>query len=195
MSHTRLQAAAYCHGGTIDGLAAVGNAIGVSIAEHGEYVTLTNSHMMQNTTGLVVRAGSTKVTQCNIASNIDGVVINDNVGGTHGMITNCLINHNQRYALDCNNVGYGVIVNACGINHAAIRLRGSAGVRITQCHVSCSVSIEGDALNLFAHNYVVEHKYNFKFSDSTLIHNNYTPNGAWRFNQAVDSMHVKSGDI
>jgi hypothetical protein len=188
ISHVRLDPAAFCHGGLISRLTAVGNAVGVCFDERGEYVTLTDSHIMRNTTGCIIHAGNTKITQCNIGSNIVGVVIADKQNGSHGVIGNCLINHNEQYALDCRGVVYGMIINACGIFYGGIRLRDCMGVQIANCQVSCPVTITGEHANAFVDNMLIEEGYTFEFSESTIIRGNFTAAGDWPANRALSNI-------
>lgn len=185
VAHTRLDAAAFCDGGVIDRLTAAGNAVGVCFDERGEYVTLTNSHLMRNTTGCIIHAGNTKITQSNIGSNIDGIMISDKQNGSHGVIGNCLINHNERYALDCRDIHNGMLINACGIFYGSIRLRDCMGVQIAHCQVSCPVSIKGEQANAFVDNMLIEMDYNFEFSESCLVRGNFNSDGDWRLNRAT----------
>jgi hypothetical protein len=157
--------------------------VGVCFEERGEYVTLTNSHLMRNTTGCLIHAGNVKITQSNIGSNQDGIVIADKVNGSHGVIGDCLINHNERYALDCTGVTNGMIVNACGIFYGGIRLRDCLGVQIAHCQVSCPVAVSGDHANGFIDNMVIEEDFEFDFSEATLVRGNFTSNGDWRYNR------------
>lgn len=183
IAHTRLDAAAFCHGGVIDRLSAVGNAVGVCFDERGEYVTLTNSHLMRNTTGCIIHAGNTKVVQCNIGGNVDGIVIADKQNGSHGVIGNCLVNHNERYALDCSGVIYGMLINACGIFYGGIRLRDCRGIQISNCQVSCPVTITGEHANAFVDNMLIEEGYGFELSESCIVEGNFTTAGDWRINR------------
>jgi parallel beta helix pectate lyase-like protein len=183
VSRTRLDTAAYCNGGVIDRLTASGNSVGICFEERGEYVTLTNSHLMRNTTGCIIHAGNVKITQSNIGSNMDGIVIADKENGSHGVISNCLINHNEHYALDFADVTNGMTINACGIFYGGIRLRDCQGVQIAHCQVSCPVTVIGDQANAFIDNLVIEEKYKFDFSATTLVKGNFTSSGDWRINR------------
>ncbi len=186
VAQTRIAAAAFCHGGMIDNLTAKNNAVGICFDQRGEYVTLTNSHLLHNTTGCIIHAGNTKVTQCNIGSNIDGVVIADKENGSHGLIGHCLINHNERYALDCLDVEYGMMVNACAIFYGGIRLRACKGVQIANSQVACDVDVAGEHTNAFINNMVIEEDYGFKFGEATMVNGNFTAEGAWRFNRTSE---------
>jgi hypothetical protein len=183
VSQTRLDNAAFCNGGVIDRLTAVGNAVGVCFEQRGEYVTLTNSHLMRNTTGCIIHAGNVKITQCNIGSNLDGIVIADKENGSHGVIGNCLINHNERYALDCAGVTNGMTINACGIFYGEIRLRDCQGVQIANCQVYCPVKITGDHANGFVDNIITENDFEYAFCEATVVRGNMTSTGDWRLNR------------
>jgi hypothetical protein len=195
VSHTRLDAAAFCHGGVIDRLTATGNAVGVCFEERGEYVTLTNSHLLRNTTGCIIHAGNVKITQSNIGCNLDGIVIADKENGSHGVIGNCLINHNERYALDCTGITNGMIINACGIFYGGVRLRDCMGVQIAHCQVSCPVQITGDHANGFIDNMVIEEDFEFEFSEATLIRGNMTSAGDWRINRLPSDTADSFGQV
>lgn len=184
VAQTRIDAAGFCNGGLIDNLTAANNAVGICFDQRGEYVTLTNSHLLHNTTGCVIHAGNTKITQCNIGSNIDGVVIADKENGSHGLIGHCLLNHNERFALDCLDVEYGMMVNACAIFYGGVRLRACKGVQIANCQVSCGVDVQGRHANAFVNNMVIEEGYEFRFDESTMVSGNFTSEGDWRFNRS-----------
>ena len=188
VAQTRIDAAGFCHGGLIDNLSGANNAVGICFDQRGEYVTLTNSHLMHNTTGCVIHAGNTKITQCNIGSNIDGIVIADKENGSHGLIGHCLINHNERYALDCLDVEYGMMINACAIFYGGIRLRACKGVQIANCQVACDVDVIGEHTNAFINNMVIEEDYGFKFAEATIVSGNFTAEGDWRFNRTSGGM-------
>ncbi len=195
VSHTRLDTAAFCDGGVIDRLTACGNAVGICFDERGEYVTLTNSHLMRNTTGCIIHAGNVKITQSNIGSNLNGIVIADKENGSHGVIANCLINHNERYALDCVDVVNGMAINACAVFYGEIRLRDCQSIQIAHCQVSCAVKIAGDLANGFVDNIITDNDWEFEFAEATLVRNNMNAAGDWRLNRLPSGADRSFGQV
>ncbi|NSW56180.1 MAG: hypothetical protein HPY44_09205 [Armatimonadetes bacterium] len=61
-----------------------------------EYINATGLCCESNVTGGIVNAGNAKITDSNIINNVDGLVLKDGDNGSHGIIGNCLPNHNQR---------------------------------------------------------------------------------------------------
>lgn len=59
-----------------------------------EYTEVSNCDAVSNTNGVVVAAGNTTITNCNITDNVIGVWLKQGANHGHGIIANSNINHN-----------------------------------------------------------------------------------------------------
>ena len=103
----------WCSRANLDRITATGNYVGVRFDERGEYINATNLSCQNNVVGCIIHAGNVKVAASNFCSNLTGIFIEDKDNGSHGAISNCLVNHNHRLALHCRGVGYGMAIDNC----------------------------------------------------------------------------------
>lgn len=174
---------AFTHGGTLARVTATGNAVGVRFSRRGEYVTATQLNCYRNAAGCVIRAGNTNIATSNFGSNVDGVVIDDLENGSHGSITGCLVNHNERYALLGRGVQYGMAISNCCFFYGTVRLERCSGVTIAGGLLSCNVETEGPDANRIAGNHIIPEKFRFTFAPATLVRENFTKTGPWELNR------------
>jgi hypothetical protein len=180
---TNLAGAGFADGGTLSRIVAAGNFIGVRFDTRAEYITASQFDCNHNLTGLVIHAGNTNIANSNIGNNVDGIVILDHENGSHGSLTGCLANHNQRYALLARNAGNGMAISNCCFFYGAIRLENSRGVNITSSLISAAISTEGPEFNRIAGNHIIPLTFRFEFAPATLIDGNFTKDGAWEHNR------------
>jgi len=109
-------------------------------------------------------------------------VIEDKDNGSHGSISNCLMNHNERYALFCNGVQNGMAINNCCFFFGSIRIEASKGVNITNGMLACPVSIDGPNANRLGGNLVFPTHGAFTLAPSTIVDGNFTQDGPWEKN-------------
>lgn len=179
IGHTNNQAAGYAAGGVLTRVTAKENFVGVRFDTRAEYITASHLHCHHNVTGMVVHAGNTNLSNSNIGENIDGLVISDHENGSHGSVTGCLINHNQRYALWANEVRNGMaITNSCFF-YGTIKLEKSCGVTISSGLISASISVAGEEFNRISENHIIPLDWTFAVSPSTICEGNYTKAGPW----------------
>lgn len=55
--------------------------------------------------------GSANITASNFCDNVDGLLIQDKENGSHGAVSNCLFNHNARYALWGRRIEHGMAIS------------------------------------------------------------------------------------
>jgi len=182
ISHTKLGAntAPFSNGGYLDRITAHGNHIGVRFDQRAEYINATRFDCFQNTTGCVIHAGNVKIATSNFCSNLHGVHIEDKENGSHGCLSNCLINHNEKTALVARRARNGMVVDGCAFFYGAIELVDSRGVQITSGMINCHVTTSGEGCNRIAGNYVIPASYSFAFSPATIVENNFCESGAWK---------------
>ena len=166
-------------GGRLERLAATGCYAGVRFDIRGEYITATQLNCRNNVVGCIIHAGNTNISTSNFCDNTDGMLIEDKENGSHGAISNCLFNHNERYALWTRKVENGMAISNCCFFYGTLRVEESAGVNVTSSQLSCSVHAEGAATNRFAGNYIIPLEWKFAFGPKDLVESNYTKEGPW----------------
>ena len=182
-------------GGVIESMAnlaritAVYNYIGIRFDTRGEYMNATQLHCQQNVIGCVIHAGNVKISNSSFVTNIDGMIIEDKTNGSHGTISNCLFNHNDRYALLGRHITNGMAISNCCFFYGMIELSDCVGVNINSGMFACSIDTTASPkANRIADNYVhndwndLEPGYTFKFSPATIVDDNFDPSGDWELN-------------
>jgi len=165
--------------GRLERLSATGCYAGVRFDVRGEYVTATQLNCRNNVIGCVIHAGNTNISASNFCDNTDGLLIEDKENGSHGAISNCLFNHNTRYALLTRKVKNGMAISNCCFFYGTLRVEESAGVNVTSSQLSCSVETAGEATNRFAGNYVIPAGWKFEFGPHDIVEGNFTKDGPW----------------
>lgn len=172
-------AAAMCNGGTVDRVEARGNYLGIRFDRRAEYIHATRLSCLENVVGCAIHAGNVKLSESNLCSNVDGLVIEDKENGSHGTVANCLLNHNERYALVCRNVAVGMALTGNCFYYGQILIENSTGVHLASGQISCSLTTTGKGVNRISGNYVIPERWQFRLSPQTLVEGNFSANGAW----------------
>ncbi len=170
-------------GGNLFAITCYENHTGISFGIRAEYGTAMALHCTNNVIGCVVNAGNTNISASDFGANIDGMVIEDKENGSHGSITNCLMNHNERYALFCKDVQNGMAISNCCFFGGSIRIEASKGVNITNGMLACSVTIDGPNANRLGGNLVFPTYGAFTLAPSTIVEGNFTQDGPWDKNK------------
>lgn len=179
IAHTDLQAAGWSRGGYLDRVTAIGNHTGIHFDIRAEYVTATALCCLNNSIGCFINAGNVKVTASNFGHNTDGIVISDKENGSHGIIADCLSNHNSRYALWAHGVQNGMNITGCCFFYGTILLQSSTGVNISNGSMSCNLQTVGPGVNRIAGNFVIPLDFSVALAPSTLCDGNFTESGPW----------------
>lgn len=185
IASTNLPAAGFTDGGLLSKIVAVRNIVGIRFDTRGEYVAASQLQCHHNLTGIVIHAGNSNIANSNIGSNVDGIVIVDHQNGSHGSLTGCLVNHNERYALHANEVENGMAISNCCFFYGTIRLEKSQGINITSSLIGSSISTEGEKFNRFSGNHIFPEEQKFEFSAATIVDGNFTKNGPWELNRTA----------
>lgn len=170
--------------GDLDLVNAHGNYIGVRFDIRSEYSHAQRLTCQNNVIGALIHGGNLKLATCNFTSNIDGIVIEDKENGSHGAISNCLSNHNERYPLWCRKVDNGMAIDNCCFFCGTIRIEDSKGVNITSGIIGCSIETTGKWANRIAGNYVIPTDMTYKFAPATILDGNFTESGPWTSDRA-----------
>lgn len=159
---------------------AVGNYAGIRFDERAEYMNASMLGCHANVFGCVIHAGNVKITNSNFTSNLTGVYIEDKDNGSHGSISNCLINHNERYSLHCREVRNGMVIGDCCFFDGDMLLENCVGVNVSSGILSCSITSAGSGTNRIAGNFVIPEKNGrWEFSEATIVRDNFTRAGPW----------------
>lgn len=180
---TNLRASGFTEGGTLDRIACSENWVGIRFDERSEYIHATRLSCMRNHIGCVVHGGNMKISESNFGSNVDGVLIQDKTNGSHGTLTNCLCNHNERHALHVRDVQNGMIVNGCCFFYGTLLIEQSSGVNVTGGIISCHVKTTSDEANRIAGNLITPLNWTFSFSAATIVKDNFVKEGNWDLNR------------
>jgi hypothetical protein len=182
LTRTNLQQAGFSNGGNLERVTAGGNFVGVRFDVRAEYIIASRLDCSRNVIGCVIHAGNVNLSASNFGSNRDGLLIQDKENGSHGSISNCLVNHNERYALLARNVTNGMAINNCCFFYGQIELEECSGVNITSGIIGCSATTKGKPVNRIAGNYVIPKGMKFEFAPGTLVRENFTKEGPWELN-------------
>lgn len=182
LMRTNFAQSSFSNGGTLDRVTATGNHTGISFDVRAEYIIATRLNCSHNVTGCVIHAGNTNISASNFGPNIDGLVIVDKENGSHGSISNCLMNHNSRFALRAQAVRNGMAINNCCFFYGAIELVDCVGVNITSGIIGCSVTTKGEPANRIAGNLVIPKGFKYEFAPATLVMDNFVKEGPWERN-------------
>jgi len=99
--------------------------------------------------------------------------------GSHGAVSHCLLNHNQRYALLARGVRHGMAIDGCCFFYGTIGLEESRGVNITDGLISCAIKSFGGGANRIAGNHVILRNEKWELAPSTMVEGNFTEAGPW----------------
>lgn len=171
--------AAFCNGGNLSKISLHNNFIGIRFDNRAEYVSVVQINSYENVIGCIIHSGNLKITASNFCSNRDGILIKDKENGSHGSISNCLVNHNQRYAIRADGVRTGMAITGCCFYYGKIKLTDTVGINISSSQISCDMQIQSKGVNLLANNFLIPGSWEFDFSDSTLLTGNFHENGLW----------------
>lgn len=173
-------------GSNLHRITAIGNHTGVRFDFRAEYINASQLSCQNNVVGCIVHAGNAKITCSNFTSNLDGLVIEDKENGSHGVIADCLVNHNDRYALLGRGIRNGMVISNCCFFCGTIRLEDCVGVGITSGIINAAMEITGTGTNRIAGNYIIPAELGFEFSPATLVRDNFTDQGPWDRNTMTE---------
>ena len=182
ITHTDLPGAGWCNGGNLDRVTASGNYIGIHFDLRAEYINATELNCSYNITGCLIHAGNAKVVASNFSLNTDGLVIEDKENGSHGIIANCMLNHNNRYALLAKGALNGMNITGCCFFYGTLQLENSVGINVSGGSISCFVTTIGTKANRIAGNYIIPETFTFTLAPSTIVEGNFTEKGLWEKN-------------
>ena len=169
--------------GTIMNVQAMGSYVGLRFDERSEYINASALGCWENVIGCVIHGGNIKITNSNFNSNLTGIFIEDKDNGSHGSITNCLVNHNVEYSLRCASVVNGMSVDACCFFSGTMLIENCQGVSVTSGIISCPVKVAGKGVNRIAGNYVISGSLTRQSPESAIVQDNFTAGGPWEMNQ------------
>jgi len=172
--------AAFCNGGNLSKITLHDNFIGIRFDQRAEYISVVQLNAYNNITGCIIHSGNVKIASSNFCKNVNGLVIEDKANGSHGSISNCLFNHNQKYALLARKVNNGMAISGSCFFYGKIKLIDSTGINISNGQISCDVQIKGAGVNQLVNNYIIPRSCEFDFSPSTLMSGNFSKNGLWK---------------
>lgn len=187
-------ASPYCQWATAANLfnvAAGGNHTGVRFDTRAEYMNASMLSCQGNVIGCAVHAGNVKIANSTFTNNLTGILVEDHENGSHGAISNCLVNHNQSLALLARNVCYGMAFDNCAFFTGGIRIENSKGVNIASGIISCGITVAGEGVNRIAGNYMILREERIELTPATIVEGNFSENGPWapserEFNQRLD---------
>ena len=147
----------WCDGGNLERITAERSYIGVHLDVRAEYGNATQLSCYHNVTGCAVHAGNAKLTASNFCSNLTGLYIEDRDNGSHGSVSNCLINHNE-IGLHCRRAYNGMSISNCCIFCGELIIEDCAGINLTSGIISCNVRVRGEKANRVSGN---RHSFNY----------------------------------
>lgn len=179
---TNLQAAALCNGGTVSNLTLHDNYVGLAFSKRAEYITAVQIKSYHNDIGCIISGGNNTLTASHFCSNDIGILLDHKDNGSHGAVVNCLINHNEKYAILAKNSKHGYNFVGCNIFYAVVKLTNCEGIKIASSNLYCSLIVEGNGSNQIIDNYLIQEStkpFKYELSPSTILQNNFDTNGPW----------------
>ncbi len=169
--------------GNLERISCYGNHTGIHFAKRAEYENASMLSCYNNIIGCAINSGNVKISNSNFGANVDGMIIEDNENGSHGAISNCLMNHNERYALFCKDVTNGMSIVNCCFFYGTLRVENSVGINIADGIIGCSVSVAGAYANRISGNYIIPDQYwKYDIDQVTIVQGNFTKDGQWSKN-------------
>lgn len=167
--------------GSLSGITAERNYTGIWFGVRGEYLNAGDLTCNENITGAIINAGNVKIVNSNFVNNLDGMLISDGENGSHGIISSSMFNHNERFALLCRGVQYGMVIDGCAFFYGTLQLENSTGVNVTDGLISCEVKTmgEGAFINRIAGNYVIPEAWKWTLSANTISKDNFSNRGPY----------------
>jgi len=158
--------------GTIINVQSTKNFAGIRYGKRAEYINSSMLGCYENVIGCVINGGNNKITNSNFNSNLTGILIEDKDNGSHGSITNCLVNINEEYSVLCRGVKNGMLINSCCFFGATMLIEESEGVNVTSGIIACNVKVIGEKTNRIAGNNI-RGDFTYEFSPSTIVQDNF----------------------
>ncbi len=162
---------------TIFNVSTEGNYVGFKFDTRSEYMNVSMLTSQGNYYGCIIHGGNVKIGTSQFVHNYTGMLIEDHENGSHGAISNCLINHNIRYSIQAINVANGMLINNCCFFYGDLDVKDSKGVSVTDSTIGCNVYFSGESANLFADNFIISGTHTF--APSTIVKGNYNEKGPW----------------
>lgn len=182
ISYTDLGGSGHAAGGNLSRITVLGCWAGLRLDVRAEYVNVSELSCLRNVTGCIIHGGNAKLAASNLSENVDGILIEDKDNGSHGALSNCLVNHNERYALLARNAMNGMAVDGCAFFYGTIQLENCAGINITSGLVSCNLALTAPAANRLAGNYIIPLQWKHELSGGIIAEGNFTDKGPWEKN-------------
>jgi hypothetical protein len=143
-------------GGLIDGVTLHDNGTGLILGRQAEYVVAHNVTVSRNKVGILINGGNNRVTNSSIITNQDGFIIQDITNGSHGLISNSMINHNERFAFQFKGVRNGMLVQGNNVFYGTISIDDSSqGVQLLGNIISSNIEVAGTLPNSVINNVLV----------------------------------------
>jgi len=162
-------------------IVASGNYVGICFDERAEYINASMLTCQGNVIGCMIHAGNVNIANSNFTNNAAGMIIEDKENGSHGSVSNCLLNHNE-LSLLCRNVKCGMVVGNCCF-FGPIRIEDSVGVNITNGIIEGSIAVIGKGVNRLSGNYFVKDN-GCSISPATIVSDNFTEKGLLRMDKS-----------
>ena len=156
------------------------NYCGMSFGDRAEYMTVSQVNCSLNMIGIEVRGGNMAITGSHFNNNQTGILLEDGPNGSHGSFSNCLINHNHRYAIIAKNVNNAHIFTGCSVFFGAIYMENAHGVVFNAGNIAAPIEVKGARSRVqFTNNFIHSRRVKLKVDDKTSLKNNFDGNGAW----------------
>jgi hypothetical protein len=126
-------------GGRISNCYVTGNKTGLNFEDRGEYVSVENTTITNNTVGAHCKAGNLSFANCIIYNNTTGLKLTTGANDGHSSFVGCRINHNTTN-LDANGITQGNSFVGCHFYSGNIVFTSNKGLRFLNCDFFSSSS-------------------------------------------------------
>lgn len=133
------------------GLLFLNNKIGFLSEVRGEYVTISASQFNGNEIAARIHGGNVQLDSCIISNNVNGIEVLAGQNDSHGIISNCQVNHNTGIALLVDGISVGETISGCHFYDATIHVKNTKmkPVRFVNCVIAGGVILENNTKVIF----------------------------------------------
>lgn len=128
---------------TASDLLFLSNKIGFLSEFRAEYITISNSQFNGNEVGARIKGGNVQLNSCIISDNVNGIEVLAGSNDSHGIISDCQVNHNTGIALLIDGIANGQTISGCHFYDATIEIKNTTtrAVRFDNCAIAGNLNI------------------------------------------------------
>ena len=158
---------------------------GILGGTRGEYVNINDCRIFGNTTGIEFIGGNILIDGCQIVGGGTGIKIGTGTNDSHGIVSNCLINHNTTYSVFVDSIVNGHRFVDCNLIQGTLYLKDCAAVSFIGCRIdqdainfeSATGTVMGSNRHSTSYTNTVDKEFNGDPASVIVTYNNYNMDG------------------